>query len=144
MRDTIITYSPTSKWALALNGDYVREQRPYGSPTNEVVDWWGGGGYAKYASSDKNNVAVRYEYYGDPQGHTVFGGSPFAGIDPHDQEVTATFMHMLASSLMTRLEYRYDFASRPLFQKGAIPFDVKERQTVALGMVYIFDSREAK
>jgi Putative beta-barrel porin-2, OmpL-like. bbp2 len=144
LSDTIITYSPTSKWAFALNGDYGREHRPYGSPMNEVLDWWGGAGYAKYAWSDKNSFAVRYEYYGDPQGYTVFGDSPFAGIDSHAQEVTATFTHMLASSLMTRFEYRYDFASRRLFQKGAIPFDLNEQHTLTLGMVYIFDSREAK
>jgi hypothetical protein len=142
--DTVITYSPTSKWAFALNGDYVREQRPYGSSTNKVLDWWGGAGYAKYASSEKNNFAVRYEYYGDPHGYTVFGNSPFAGFDSHAQDVTATFTHMLASSLMTRFEYRYDFASRPFFQKGAIPFDVNEQHTLTLGMIYIFDSREAK
>jgi hypothetical protein len=144
LSDTAITYSPTTKWTLAANGDYDREYRAYTPAPRNVQDWWGVAGYAKYAWSDKNNFALRYEYYGDPQGYTVFGVSPYTGLGGHAQEVTTTFTRMLASSLMTRFEYRYDFASRPLFQKGAIPFDVKEQHTLTLGMVYIFDSRGAK
>jgi Putative beta-barrel porin-2, OmpL-like. bbp2 len=144
LSDTVITYSPTSKWAFVVNGDYGREYRSYATPPGNVVDWWGMAGYTKYGWSDKNNFAVRYEYYGDPHGDTVFGLSPYAGLREHAQEVTTTFTHMLASSLMTRFEYRYDFASRPLFQKGGIPFEVKEQHTLALGMVYIFDSHGGK
>jgi len=144
LTDTAIKYSPSANWTFVVNGDYGREYRSYARPPSNVVDWWGVAGYAKYAWNDKNNFAVRYEYYGDPQGATVFGASPSVGFSAYAREVTTTFTHMLASSLMTRFEYRYDFASQPLFQKGNIPFDVKQQHTLGLGMVYIFDSRGAK
>jgi Putative beta-barrel porin-2, OmpL-like. bbp2 len=139
LSDTIITYTPNSKLAFAVNGDYGRDAEYSGGP---VAQWWGPAGYVKYSFGSNDNLAVRYEYYGDPEGLTLFGG--FGYNSGHAQEVTTTYTHMLANSLMTRLEYRYDFASQPIFQRGAIPNAVKTQNSITIGMVYSFSSQEGQ
>lgn len=138
LSDTIISFAPNSKWAFAINGDYGRDVEYSGGP---VAQWWGPAGYVKYAFGTNDNLAVRYEYYGDPEGLTMFGG--FGYNSGHAQEVTTTYTHMLANSLMTRFEYRYDFASQPIFQRGAIPNAVNTQNSITIGMVYSFTSQEA-
>jgi len=149
LSDTVFTYTPNSKLSLMFNGDYGRGDKIYtetgsGIVASPVVDWWGTAAYAKYAWNDKNNFALRYEYYGDPYGFTIYSGTGFPS--GHVQEFTATLTHMLASSLLTRFEYRNDFANNPIFEKGnpeTHPF-VKDQYTLTLGMVFMFDSRNAK
>jgi len=145
LSDSVVTYTPTAKLSLMVNGDYGRGDKIYGVDTvSPAVDWWGTAGYVKYAFNDKNNFALRYEYYGDPYGYTVYSGTGFPS--GHVQEFTATLTHMLTTSLMTRFEYRGDFANNPIFEKGnpdTHPL-VKNQQTLTLGMVYMFDSRNAK
>ena len=148
LSDTVITYTPNAKLSLMLNADYGRGDRVYtptgtGMVAGPVVDWWGTAAYAKYAWNDKSNFALRYEYYGDPNGFTVFAGTPFSGTDQHVQEITATYTHMITNVLMTRLEYRGDFSPVPIFHKGASEL-VDQQNTATLGMVLMFDSRNAK
>jgi hypothetical protein len=45
--------------------------------------------------------------------------------------------------LLVRGEYRYDFASEPVFEKGVFG-SVKEQNTATLGFVYSFSSANAK
>lgn len=148
LSDTVITYTPNAKLSLMLNGDYGRGDRVY-TPTDTgivfgpAVDWWGAAAYAKYAWNDKNNFAVRYEYYGDPNGYTVFAGTPFSGTNQHVQEFTATYTHMITNVLMTRFEYRGDFSDAPIFHKGGGEL-VDRQNTATIGMVLMFDSRNAK
>jgi putative OmpL-like beta-barrel porin-2 len=142
--DTIVTYSATDKWAFALNGDYATGDRIHFPATasapasvSPARSWWGAAGYAKYAWSGNENLAARYEYYSDPQGYTLFNGFGFSG--GHDQEITATFTRMLTGALMTRLEYRGDFASRPIFEEGGAK-SVRGQQRLTIAFVYAFDS----
>ena len=146
LNDLNLTYSPTAKLSLMIDGVYASGPKVYTANSKGVlvagptVDYGGIAGYIKYGSAN-NNLAVRYEYYSDPYGFTLFNGFGFNRGGA--QEVTTTFTHMLASSLMTRFEYRYDFASHPIFLKGATEF-TKNQNTLTLGMVYSFDSRNAK
>jgi hypothetical protein len=159
--DTVIGYTPNAKWAFQVNGDYgfgprsysfvdgttcptpSAIVRPQGGTTTTIcpfpkVSWWGVAGYAKYTLSPKTNFAVRYEYYGDPDGYTglVFG-------DPgHGQEVTGTYSYNLTSAFLIRGEYRYDFASEPIFQTGFR--NVKEQNTAYVSFVYSFSSANLK
>jgi len=134
LSDTVIGYTPNSKWAFQLNGDY-------GAlvifPKNQT--WWGVAGYAKYTYSPKTNFVVRYEYYDDPQGFTglLFGAPGFA------QAATGTYSYNLTSALLVRGEYRYDFAKDPIFQAGPARF-VKEQNTAYLSFVYSFSSASYK
>jgi hypothetical protein len=154
--DTIISYTPNSKWAFMVNGDYGFGPRYYSScdsavvrpqviftcdPPSPAVDWWGVAGYAKYTLSPKTNFAVRYEYFDDPWGYTglVFGDRGRA------QEVTGTYSYNLTNSLLVRGEYRYDFASEPIFiQSFSNEKTVKEQNTATISFVYSFSSANAK
>ncbi|MGA8768266.1 MAG: porin, partial [Candidatus Acidiferrales bacterium] len=169
--DTVVSYTPNSKWALMLNGDYgfgpvvynnsgacdsarvSTGPRPQGGvfncPAGPAVDWWGVAGYAKYTLSPKTNFVVRYEYYDDPQGFTGLIVDPFdgdTGFRGWAQEVTGTYSYNLTSALLIRGEYRYDFASVPMFAQsfsstvnegfGA----VKQQSTATISFVYNFSS----
>ena len=150
LSDTIITYTPNSKWAFAIDGDYGFGPRYYSFPdavvsnvqpqpqgvipavASPAVKWWGTAGYAKYNFSPKSNFAVRYEYYADPNAYTGLGAD-------HAQEVTGTYSYNLTSGLLVRAEYRYDFARSPIFLEGS-GSTVKEQNTATLGLVYSFSS----
>ena len=107
-----------------------------------TATWWGAAGYAKYTINPKSYFAVRYEYYDDPQGYTLFG--TFSNEDSiHVQEATGTYAYNLTSGLQIRGEYRYDFANQPLFERTATKF-VKEQNTATLGFIYTFSSANAK
>ena len=99
-------------------------------------------GYAKYTLSPKTNFAVRYEYYDDPHGYTgiTFGDRGWT------QEVTGTYSYNLTSALLIRGEYRYDFASLPIFAQSfsSNVEAVKEQNTATISFVYNFSSANAK
>jgi len=145
LTDTVIGYTPNAKWAFQLNGDYGFFQDAPISGAN----YWGLAGYGKYTWTPKTNFAVRYEYVSDPSALigllTQPDGAFFSG---HAQEVTGTISHNFTSNLLTRLEYRYDFASVPIFAEGQSFGSpnalVKTQSTVYLGFIYQFSSANMK
>jgi len=144
LSDTVVSYTPNTKWAFMLNGDYGYGPRNYNCPSTctavgPTQSWWGAAGYAKYTINPKSNFAARYEYYSDPNGYT---GLLF-GDNGHAQEVTATYSYNVTSGLLVRGEYRYDFASMPIFERGVFG-SVKEQNTATLGFIYSFSSANAK
>jgi Putative beta-barrel porin-2, OmpL-like. bbp2 len=150
LSDTVIGYTPNAKWAFQLNGDYGWGPRYYalngvGAVTGQspAVNWGGIAGYAKYTWSPKTNFAVRYEYFNDTNGYTGLLTGAFAGDPGHAQEVTATYSYNLTSALLVRGEYRYDFASEPIFPQSTSDF-VKEQNTAYLSFVYSFSSANLK
>ncbi len=132
--DTVLTISPTSKLSLAANYDYGRGDRIAGIAN--PVYWTGIAGYLKYAFDDKYAFSTRYEYYNDHYGFTT-------GVPGHIQEFTGTFQRMIGGHIMSRLEYRHDEANNPFFTKGSSKL-VTGQDTLSLGMIFMFDSREAK
>ncbi len=147
LSDTVIGYTPNAKWAFQLNGDYGFGPRNYyyydsDTPTSisPAVKWWGVAAYAKYTWTPKTNFAVRYEYYDDTNGYTELIGSGTPGFA---QEVTGTYSYNLTSALLVRAEYRYDYATQPIFAKSSEGF-VKEQNTAYLSFVYSFSSANLK
>lgn len=132
--DTVITYSPTGKLSLMANTDYGRGDRATGIV--HPVFWTGVAGYVKYAFNPKYALATRYEYYDDHDGFTTGTAQNFNGI-------TGTFERTIASHILTRLEFRRDMSNRPTFIKGNSN-PVMAQNTAAAGLVFMFDSREAK
>jgi len=131
--DTVATINATKKLTLMANYDYGTGDHITG--VAPAVWWTGIAGYLKYALNDKYSVATRYEYYNDHYGFTT-------GTPGHIQEVTGTFEHPIATHILTRLEYRHDEANNPIFNKGTSKL-VRGQDTASVGMVFIFDSREA-
>lgn len=153
--DTVIGYTPNAKWALQVNGDYgfgpkfytgefcdesvvVAEGGPIVCTAGPAIKYWGVAGYAKYTLSPKTNFAVRYEYFDDPDGYACVTDCDRGRA----QEVTGTYSYNLTSALLVRGEYRYDFASEPIFYTGSR--DVKSQNTAYLSFVYSFSSANLK
>ena len=133
LTDTVVTYSPTTRLSLMLNYDYGRGDRIAGLP--RPVWWSGVAGYARYAFSSRYAVATRYEYYDDHDGFTT-------GAVQHLNEFTGTFERLIAGHLITRLEFRRDISDQPSFLKGNLP--VSGQNTMAGGLIFVFDSQETK
>jgi len=158
LSDTVISYTPNAKWAFILNGDYGFGPKEYEcadsgcddegpSPVTQVgpmATWWGVAGYAKYTINPKSYFAVRYEYYNDPQGYTVFDTGNINNADRgHLWETTATYSYNLTSGLQVRGEYRYDYASQRIFERSNFN-PVKDQNSATLGFIYTFSSANAK
>ena len=138
LSDTVITYSPTSRLSFIVNGDYGRGDRitdPVTAIVSPPVFWTGVAGYVCYAFSGTSAFSTRYEYYDDHNGFTT-------GTAQHLNEFTTTVERLLAHHIISRIEFRHDVSSQPVFFKGTTP--VLAQNTLAAGMVFTFDSREAK
>lgn len=131
LSDTVVTFSPTERLSFIANYDYGRGDRLAGVP--EPVSWTGWAGYLRYALGRSNALALRYEWYSDPDGFTT-------GTAQEVQEFTGTFEHRVAQHLTTRLEFRRDYSNQPSFLKGDLP--VGAQNTLAAGVVMTFDTRE--
>jgi hypothetical protein len=132
--DTVVTYAPTSRLSFTVNTDYGRGDRIPG--VAHPVFWTGAAGYVRYAFNEKSAFVTRYEYYNDHDGFTT-------GTPQHFNGLTATFQRTIASHIMSRLEFRRDMSNEPTFLKGA-GLPVTAQNTVTAGLVFMFDSREAK
>lgn len=131
LSDTVMTIAPTDKLSFILNYDYGRGDR-MASVANPVY-WTGVAGYVRYAFNGRDAFAVRYEWLDDPHDFTT-------GTAQQLKEITGTFERRVAQHLLTRLEYRHDYSNQPAFVEGVRP--VGTQDTVAAGLVYMFDTRE--
>jgi hypothetical protein len=140
LSDTVITYSPTSRLSFIVNGDYGRGDRftdPLTNTLSHPVFWTGVAGYIKYAFTSTTAIATRYEYYDDHDGFTTGTLAP-----THFNEFTTTFEKLMAHHIISRFEFRRDMSNQPVFLKGSNP--VLGQNTLTAGLVFTFDSREAK
>jgi hypothetical protein len=142
--DSVLSYNATSKLSFLANFDYGRGDRTVldseaTPPTlSDPVYWTGIAGYLKYAFNDNNYLAARYEYFEDHDGFVTGTGIPRL----HFNEVTATYQRTLATHLLTRFEYRRDISNQPVFLK--VTRSVFAQDTATLGLIFLFDSRDAK
>ncbi len=138
LSDTVISWNPTAKLSLMANYDYGYDHFVSGSippiVTLGAAKWSGLAGYLKYAPSAKWYLAVRSEYYDDNQGFQTGFLPP--GIEMN--ETTFTLQRILAKSLITRLEVRYDSADQKIFEDHASGFTSSNQTTATLGLIYAF------
>ena len=140
LTDTVLIYSPTAKLSLMANYDYGHDRvlapNPGSSTATSAVWWTGLAGYIKYAPDAKWAFAARGEWFKDHNGSST-------GTAQNVSEFTLTLQRMLASKIMTRLEFRRDMSDQDVFpyRTGLL----KDAQnTVTLGMIYAFSSADAK
>jgi hypothetical protein len=131
LSDTVVSISPTDRLSFILNYDYGRGDRMDG--LLNPVSWQGWAGFVRYRVSDGNAVAMRYEWFNDPDGFTT-------GASQQLKEFTGTFEHRIANRLITRWEYRYDYSNQPSYTRGDAP--AGSQSTVAAGLIYTFDMSE--
>ncbi len=133
LSDTVVTYSPNAKLSLMANYDYGRDHLTLATSS---AHWSGIAGYIKYAPNDKWAFATRGEYFSD-------NGGTQTGTPQKLSEFTFTLQRMLASKLMTRLEFRRDMSDQNVFPDHVTGLR-DSQNTVTLGMVYAFTSADAK
>jgi hypothetical protein len=150
--DLVYMYNFTSKLTFMANYDYVHGDRLIVNTAtapwklSNPVYYTGGAGYLKYAFNDNNYVAGRYEYIYDRNGFLSANnllastGTPHA----HIQEFTFTYQHTVATHLLTRFEYRRDMSGTPFFPISNFGPGVKQQNILTVGMIFLFDSRDAK
>jgi hypothetical protein len=136
--DTVFTYTPNAKVSFMANYDYGQDH-----PGGISAHWSGIAGYIKYAPNAKWAVATRGEYFSDNSGAAT-------GTTQNLSEFTFTLQRMLASKLMTRLEYRRDMSDKNVFPfrtsslEGSTYLPTGSQNTVTIGLVYAFSSADAK
>ena len=161
--DAMLMYTPNTQWSFMANYDYGRGDRTIlNAATNPntlspPVYWTGGAAYAKYSPTANDYLAARYEYFYDHDGFTTITSIPVLGTfpasffnaignlnKPHYQEITATYQHTFASYLLGRFEYRHDWSQFPVYAVSTFPRGKKFQDTIALSVILLFDSRNAK
>jgi Putative beta-barrel porin-2, OmpL-like. bbp2 len=139
LTDTVVTYTPNAKLSFMANYDYGHDRTPVLTPglTTTAPVWWTGiAGYIKYAPNATWAIATRGEWFKDHNGVST-------GTAQNVGEFTLTLQRMLASKIITRLEFRRDMSDQDVFPYRTGLFR-DAQNTVTLGMVYAFSSADAK
>ena len=144
LSDTVIIYNANAKLSLMANYDYGHDAVPsgvVGVPSSAV--WWSGiAGYIKYAPNDKWAFATRGEWFKDHNGFETATGPDSLTLG----EFTFTLQRMLASKIISRVEFRRDMGDRAVFpyRDPAVFNPIDHQNTVTIGLVYAFSSADAK
>ena len=120
--DLVATIKPTKKLTFILNYDYAKEEHAVGA---NDAKWYGVAAIAKYDVSDKQDVAVRAEYFNDKDGFRT-------GAAQKLKEVTLTWETKLDGGIIVRPEYRHDASNVDSFDNGT----KKTQDTLAVGVMY--------
>ena len=142
--DTVITLTPSDKFTSYIDYYHGRENKAGGAGT-PAADWDAIGLSGKFQLNTHNALAFRYEYYADHDGFATGYGSEL-----NLQEFTATYEYKWAQGLLSRLEYRRDWANVGFFERGRLgqplnpgigtftPGPHKNQDTITLGVVAFF------
>ncbi|MGC1402275.1 MAG: porin [Thermodesulfobacteriota bacterium] len=122
--DWVGTIKPVKNLSFILNTDYGTEQQdPNANGTDSK--WYGVAGIVKYDFNDLFSLALRGEYFNDPDGART-------GTAQALKEITFTPEFRIAKGLILRPEYRYDWSDQNSFNGGKD----KNQHTIALGVMY--------
>lgn len=125
--DSVWTVTPTSRLSMYLNVDAGVNRFAMGP----AARFWGVAGAARIRVSRKVAVSPRLEHYSDADG--FWTGSP-----TRFREFTITAESRLNDCLISRLELRRDWASRPFFETGARG-ELRRHQTMLVaGIMVVF------
>jgi len=125
--DTTLLVNANDKFSFYLNGDYGRNNDPFGGHAT----WGGVAAAAKYQATKKFALTGRTEYFKDAQGFST-------GTAQNLGEFTATGEYKVNNMLITRAEARRDISSERFFNKGATPASEYGQTTLTLGVMLVF------
>ncbi len=152
--DWVGTYTATKNLTFVLNTDWASEQGVMTAQGLRDTKWYGIAGYAKYSFTDWFAVALRGEWFNDPDGvrttYTTPTSGPLAGtvvptgIGQTLKEGTLTTEFKVAKNLILRPEYRHDWSNKNAFGSvdsapSALPGGHdKTQDTISIGAMYLF------
>jgi len=134
--DFVALWNATDKLSLMANIDVGRENRVVG--TSDVVanaDWWGFAFYGKYQATAKVAMASRIEWFLDDDQFRVGSGALQNTTDARERnywEWTYTGEYKIYDNLVSRLEYRYDWADTGIFDSES------SQSTISAQLIYNF------
>ncbi len=141
--DWVGTLNATKNLTFVVNTDYATEQRVLTSLGLRDAKWYGIAGYAKYSFTDWFSMALRGEWFKDPDGVRTSSALTLpansipilpTGIGQTLKEGTLTAEFKVAKNLILRPEYRHDWSDKKVFQAGGY----KTQDTLAIGAMYLF------
>lgn len=124
--DWVATIKPMKNLSVILNMDYATEDM---GPHVNDAKWYGYAGIVKYDFSDLFSLAVRAEYFNDPDGVRT-------GIKQSMKEITVTPEIRIVNGLIIRPEYRHDWAGKQTFDSHHDIMNKKSQDTIALAVMY--------
>jgi Putative beta-barrel porin-2, OmpL-like. bbp2 len=136
--DNYVTWQPTPKLTVALEGDYFierlwRDQAPGESAAPSHVV--GGAAYLQYQFTPRMTFATRAEYLSDR-------GGLFSGITQALKENTVTFDYKLADGFLMRYEWRRDYSNQPSFLSDTQGLLLKQQTTATVGLLWWWGRKE--
>jgi hypothetical protein len=141
LADLVVDWHPDEKFRALLNGSFGLEDTPF----NQQLKWGGVNLALKFAPTDRFYVALRVEFYKDPNGFTSINGlllpasaAALAGLpDVTIEDGTLTLGFNPTPNLLLKLDQRLDHASPRtpgVFLKG-ITDHTEYQVTTTLGVV---------
>jgi hypothetical protein len=136
--DNYVTWQPTPKLTLAVEGDYFiqrlwRDQAPGESASPQHVA--GGAAYLQYQFTPRISFATRAEYLSDR-------GGLFSGITQALKENTVTFDYKLGDGFLMRYEWRRDYSNQASFLSDTQGLLLKQQTTATVGLLWWWGRKE--
>jgi hypothetical protein len=137
--DSTLLLTPPGKVNAYINFDYgMNQDGTYVCGTfptvtcgdNRLHDWWGAAGAAHIQASAKNAIALRGEYFTDPDGFQT-------GTQQNLVEGTFTYEYKWVEGALMRVEYRYDASNKNFFNKLASQ-STSQQQTLTVAFIAFF------
>ena len=128
--DTVWTIKPVDKFALALQANAGEEEK------SSLIDggaahWYGFGLQPKVTLCDKVSIGSRYEWFSDLDGART-------GSRQILNTIAITPTVNLTESLMFRVEYRYDWSTRLVYETSDGAISKGETSTISTQFIYKF------
>ncbi len=135
--DTVVNINLADNLLLGLNLDYGRAAN--GVSAGNDATYKGLAALLKVSLSDRLAVTPRYEWFDDADSFATGSATTLPlGTSVTLQEATLTGEYKFDKAMLTRLEYRRDWADVNVFDKEAGTNNVDSEQMVTLGVVYAF------
>lgn len=126
--DQVVTFNPTEKIQTYLNIDYGHQRLAAGG---DSTHWAAVGAAARFQVSANWAVSPRLEYFKD-------SGGFITGNAQGLKEFTFTVERKWPQGFLTRGEYRHDWSSHAIFERGATPNARRHGDTFVVGVVAFF------
>jgi len=124
--DTTLLLTPSSKLNAYLNFDYGRDKN-VGAGS---AQWVGFAAAAKFQMTGASALALRGEWFNDRDGFNT-------GVAQAYKEITATYEYKWTKGLLSRIEYRRDWADKKFFERGTGGLRA-EQNTLTIGIIGYF------
>jgi hypothetical protein len=132
--DTTILLTPTGKFSAYINYDYGQNRDAIKAQGDKsLIHWQGVAVAARGQITSTSALTGRYEYFKDYNGWATGYAAPI-----NLNEFTATYEYKWVEGLLTRIEYRGDFADQKYFTKDDTLLSKKNQSTLTIAFIAFF------